>query len=86
MRGQGRIPGVVYGSGKAATELSLDLHELTKILARPDAARSLFDLHVEGQAPRLVLLKEIQRHMIKGTPRHADFLEVDETKPIVVNV
>jgi large subunit ribosomal protein L25 len=74
LRRAGRLPAVLYGRGTEALSLELDAQEASRVLARVSAS-TLLDLHV-GQEDHQVLVREIQRHAIRRTIEHVDFLKV----------
>lgn len=88
LRAAGRIPAVVYGHGNDPVTLSLDPTELEKeIRASHAGLNTLFDLKGEGAvAGRTVLVKELQRHPVRGSLLHADFYEIDVNEQIQVAV
>ncbi len=90
LRQAGRIPGVVYGRGKAAQSVTLDPVLLERALHKSEAGmNTLFDLHVEGSSAAdrvVVLVKDLQREPARGTPLHADLYEVDLTATVEVDV
>jgi large subunit ribosomal protein L25 len=83
MRRAGKVPGVFYGTGRAATSLSVDAKEFRIQLSKIQGAPLL---KLASSAPelndKLVLLKEIQCHPVTSAFLHADFFEVDESKPL----
>jgi large subunit ribosomal protein L25 len=90
LRAGGRIPAILYGRGRESVPISLDPRLLEKLLATSDAGmNTLIDLAVAGRsdlAGKVVLVKELQRHPVRGSLLHADFYEVDLTKTIEVSV
>ena len=88
LRAAGRIPAILYGQGKESLPLSIDPRALEKVL-RAGGANALLDLSVEGR-PELgspvALVKELQRHPIRGTIMHADLYQVDLTRTVEVEV
>lgn len=88
LRAAGRIPAILYGQGKESLPLTIDPRALEKVL-RVGGANALLDLTVEGR-PELgspvALVKELQRHPIRGTIMHADLYQVDLTRTVEVEV
>jgi large subunit ribosomal protein L25 len=88
LRAAGRIPAILYGQGKESVPLTIDPRALEKVL-RAGGANALLDLTVEGR-PELgspvALVKELQRHPIRGTIVHADLYQVDLTRTVEVEV
>ncbi len=88
LRAAGRIPGVVYGKGRATTPIALDPHALDRLLKTSEAGlNTLIELTVNGRDGRTtVLVKELQRDPVRGGLLHADLYEVDLTRTIEVEV
>lgn len=85
IRRQGRIPAVIYGHGINQT-LEIDSTDLDRLISS-GAARGLLDLSIEGEkAPAKVMLKEIQRHPVRGDLLHVDFYRVSMTELITTSV
>lgn len=85
LRAAGRIPAVLYGHDTDATPLSVDAHDMFRVLHTSAGANVLVDLNVGG-TEHLVLPREVQRNHIKDTIVHVDFLVVSRTETIQVNV
>lgn len=85
LRQKGAIPAVVYSAGNEATAISLNPLELAKALSTPHRRNTLLTLDVGGNK-KTVMLKELQKHPLKRDATHADFVEVDPSKPVVVRV
>ena len=88
LRAAGRIPAVLYGQGRASVPLAIDPRALEKVL-KAGGANALLDLTVEGRTDLgspVALVKELQRHPIRGTILHADLYQVDLTKTVEVEV
>jgi large subunit ribosomal protein L25 len=85
LRAAGRIPAVLYGHDQETQSLSVDGHDMFKVLHTSAGANVLVDLKVD-EDEHLVLPREIQRNHIKGTIVHVDFLVVSRTETIQVNV
>ncbi len=73
VRRSGRVPGVLYGGGAEAVGFDADARELRHALARSGA---VLDLSVDGKKPTPVVLKEAQRHPVRGETIHVDLLRV----------
>jgi large subunit ribosomal protein L25 len=81
------LPGVLYGMQDNVSFTIIE-KELKKIL-HAEGKNVLIDLNIEGDAKgksRKVVLKDYQTHPLKANWRHVDFLEVDESKKIHVQV
>jgi large subunit ribosomal protein L25 len=85
LRGRGMIPGVLYGTGKAAVPVAVSPREIGAILKSASGENTLFDLDLGGTR-RKVILKEFQREPLRGQILHADFYEVALDKLLQVMV
>ncbi len=79
VRHAGRVPGILYGGGEQPLSFDVDARELRLALAR---AGAVLDLSVDGDKPTPVMLKEAQRHPVRGETVHVDLLRVRLDKPI----
>ena len=84
VRRNGEIPAVLYGL-KDNISFSICPDNLKDIL-KAKGQNALIDLNLGGNKQRKVILKEFQRHPLKKLWVHVDFLEVDVTKTVKVNV
>ena len=85
LRSRGMIPGVLYGTGKAAVPVAVSPREIGAILKSASGENTLFDLDLGGTRRR-VILKEFQREPLRGQLLHADFYEVALDKALEVKV
>jgi len=74
LRREGLIPAVMYGTGVDSVSLELPEHETSQALIDVGGS-TLIDL-VVGDETHQVLLREIQRHVIRRNILHIDFLKV----------
>ncbi|MGH2855191.1 MAG: 50S ribosomal protein L25 [Solirubrobacteraceae bacterium] len=79
LRGTGRVPGILYGGGEEPLSFDVDARELRLALA---GAGAVLDLSVDGGKATPVVLKEAQRHPVRGETVHVDLLRVRLDKPI----
>lgn len=82
IRRNGGVPCVMYG-GEKNYNFVIEEKELNKIVYTPHIF--VIDLIIDGEKKNAVL-KDIQFQPVKDTILHVDFYEIDETKPIVMNV
>jgi large subunit ribosomal protein L25 len=73
LRRSGRVPGVLYGGGGDPVGFDADARELRMALA---ASGAVLDLSVDGGKATPVVLKEAQRHPVRGETVHVDLLRV----------
>jgi large subunit ribosomal protein L25 len=79
LRRSGRVPGVLYGGGGEPVGFDADARELRLALAGSGA---VLDLSVDGGKPTPVVLKEAQRHPVRGETIHVDLLRVNLNEAI----
>jgi large subunit ribosomal protein L25 len=83
LRRTGQVPGIIYG-GQGGPELfAVDGRILRNTLARSGA---ILEVAVDGGAPAPVLVKDIQRHPVRGHAVHVDLLRVDMKVAIQTHV
>lgn len=85
IRAEGRIPGVVYGLGSDPVPIIVEWKPLREALTTEAGLNALIQLEVDGESS-LTIVKELQRHPIKGDVIHLDFLRVSADAEISVDV
>ena len=86
LRREGMIPGVLYGKGHARAIL-VGERDLRAALTGPSGLHGIVDVVIKGQTtPHHAVLKDFQRHPIRGTLTHVDFHEVRLDRPIQATV
>jgi large subunit ribosomal protein L25 len=89
IRANGRVPAVLYGSGKAEA-LELNGREIAEALLGASSDSVLVDLTVEGEGgavtKKMALIREVQHDPLKDTIEHVDFHQVEENKKLRVDV
>ncbi|HEY4896869.1 MAG TPA: 50S ribosomal protein L25 [Solirubrobacteraceae bacterium] len=73
LRRSGRVPGVLYGGGSDPVGFEADARELRLALGGSGA---VLDLSIDGANATPVVLKEAQRHPVRGETTHVDLLRV----------
>jgi large subunit ribosomal protein L25 len=73
LRGEGRVPGVVYGGEGEPVAFQVDARELRNALAHGGA---VIELKLGGDTATPVVVKEEQRDPVNGRMLHVDFLRV----------
>jgi large subunit ribosomal protein L25 len=72
MRRDGRVPGVIYGGGEDPQHFSVDARILRNKLAH---AAQVIVVAIDGASTN-VLIKDVQRHPVRGEATHVDLLRV----------
>ena len=74
LRRTGQVPGIIYGGEGGPQLFAVDARILRNTLARSGA---ILEVALDGAAAAPVLVKDIQRHPVRGEAVHVDFLRVD---------
>ena len=85
LRAEGRVPGIVYGAGQPAETITSARADLRHALNTEAGRNALIRLEFDGQS-FLTLVREIQRHPVRRDVTHVDFLKVDKTKPVELDI
>jgi large subunit ribosomal protein L25 len=83
LRRTGQVPGVIYGGDGGPQLFAVDGRILRNTLAHSGA---IIEVAVDGGAAAPVLVKDVQRHPVKGHAVHVDFLRVDMKVAIQTHV
>jgi large subunit ribosomal protein L25 len=83
LRRSGLVPGVIYGGGDAPTHFAVDARILRNTLAHSGA---ILEVSLDGATGTPVLVKDIQRHPVRGEAVHVDFLRVRMDQAIQTTV
>ncbi len=79
------IPAVVYGLGMEPLPITVARRDLRLALSGAAGSNTVLDLTVDGTVyPAIV--KDMQRHPVRRTVQHVDFIQIDLTKNITVSV
>lgn len=71
------------GKGLITTDLAVTQDSVRNLIYTPDIFAIELDIHGEK---RMAVLKDIQFHPVKDTILHMDLLEVNENKPVAIEV
>jgi len=83
MRREGLVPGVVYSGGSEAAPFQVNDRDVRSIL---NEGAALFDLEIEGSKAVPVVIKEEQRHPVRGDLQHLDLMQVNLKEAIQAEV
>lgn len=84
-RAAGKVPGVVYGRGMEPIAIEVNRREFVTALQTDAGLNVLLDLQVDGDSV-LTLARDLQRDPVRGSLLHADFVKVDLTQEVEVEV
>ncbi len=85
LRRQRITPAHLYGRGVSSVALQCDTDELVNLVAHAGKTR-LINLEVDGEKPKSVFVREIQRDVITRELLHIDFYQIKRTEKIAVDV
>lgn len=87
-RNRGEIPGVIYGKGKPTEHLLINAQEFGRLVMREGTGKLMQIKIQKGKKVEQdhVLIKDLQRHPVKGNILHVDFLRVAMDQPVTVKV
>jgi large subunit ribosomal protein L25 len=85
LRAEGKIPAVLYGHGVESTSLYVDRRDLRLALSGASGLNALINLKVDGVTHSAVV-KALQRHPVRHTVSHVDFIRVRLDEVIEVSV
>ena len=83
LRRTGQVPGIIYGGSGGPVLFAVDGRILRNTLAHSGA---ILEVAVDGGEPGPVLVKDLQRHPVRGEAVHVDLLRVDMKVAIQTHV
>ena len=86
MRRAGTLPGVIYGEGKEATPVQLDMHAFEELLHHHTSETMITEIVLEGSGDLSVLVKDVQRHPVTSDVMHVDLLKIVAGQVIQVDI
>ena len=87
LRRSGRIPAILYGTGKDPVSLTVDPRRLVDILKSHAGQNTVFQLNMAGTDQRRhVMIREYQVDPVGGHLIHADFVRIEMNVAIEVEV
>ncbi|QNI03528.1 50S ribosomal protein L25/general stress protein Ctc [Halomonas sp. SH5A2] len=84
-RANEQVPAVVYGGNKDAQSIAVEKTAFYKAIEDESFFSSVITLVIDGKNEQVVV-RDLQRHPYKPLLTHADFLRVDATHEITMNV
>src|SRR6476660_3963008 len=88
LRGDGRIPAIIYGRQAKPQNLEVIAKEMETLIHHSISENLLVDLAVkdDSKPKRLALVQEVQHHPLSGKVLHVDFHEVAENEKVTIMV
>ncbi|MEC8840985.1 MAG: 50S ribosomal protein L25 [Candidatus Poribacteria bacterium] len=85
LRRAGIIPGVLYGRDQDTMSVQINEQTFKKFL-RANGENMLIDLNIDEYGTEPVLIKELQRHPVKRSLVHADFIRISLDESVTAPV
>jgi large subunit ribosomal protein L25 len=85
LRAAGKVPAVVYGHGTDPLSVAVDGRALRAVLNTEAGLNALITLDLGGRT-QLAMAKDIQRHPVRHTVTHVDFLIVSRDEVVTIDV
>jgi len=85
LRHEGKIPAVLYGHGTDPMALAVDGRELRNALTGDAGLNALITLRVDSES-HLAMARHLQRHPVRGTVDHVDFVIVRRDEIVTAEV
>jgi large subunit ribosomal protein L25 len=82
LRYQGLVPAVLYG-GATQTHFAVSAADLKPVIFTPDV--HFIDIEVAGKTTQAII-KDLQFHPLTEQLLHVDFLELDQNKPVTIEI
>jgi len=83
--GEDKIPGILYGRKIENVMVWLDRKKFSNLYEETGES-TVFKLALDGKDERNVLIKEVQKDVLSGVPRHVDFYQVRMDEEIEAEV
>ncbi len=85
LRRTGKIPAIIYGGNKEPQAITLAHHLMLQHTDKESFYTAILDINIDGKVEKAVI-KDLLWHPYKPLLQHMDFLRVDESSMIKVNI
>ena len=82
---KGMVPGIIYGKGSEPTKIALEDKILKKLMNTGSFYSTIIDIDINGTVEK-ILPKQLQYHPVSDKLIHFDFLRVQETTKVNVEI
>ena len=86
LRGTGKIPAVLYGSGKDSVAVTVNPKEINRILHSSTGHNTIFNLDVQGVENVPAMIVDWQHDPVRDNLLHIDLKRIDLAKRLHVRV
>jgi large subunit ribosomal protein L25 len=85
LRREEKIPAVIYGLGMDPIPVTVDRRDLRLALSGAAGTNTILEIAVDGSTYPAVI-KDLQRHPVKRTVAHVDFLRINMSEELTIAV
>ncbi|MDC3023977.1 50S ribosomal protein L25/general stress protein Ctc [Alphaproteobacteria bacterium] len=85
VRGNNKIPAIIYGDGKNPQPISLDVKELRIAISKSTFINKIYDLSIDKTKTR-VIVQDISQNPVTDRLEHIDFLRVNDNTAVTIEV
>jgi large subunit ribosomal protein L25 len=85
LRRQGLVPVVLYGKGKDNLNLTVGKKEFDRAY-KMSGGSTIIQIEIDGEKTKNVLIKEVDKHPVNESIRHADFYQVRMSEKITASI
>ncbi|CAN5838832.1 50S ribosomal protein L25 [soil metagenome] len=86
LRRSGRVPAVVYGHGDETRSLSVNTHELQKLLSSISVENTIIALEIKDGESTQALIREVQYHPTRSEVLHLDLYQIHAGEKIHLTI
>lgn len=86
MRKSGWLPAVIGNEKGKSLHIQLNGVDFLNLMRHRTSENLIIDLDVEGVGTRKVIMREVQRHPVRDTIHHVDFVEISMTRKMRVTI
>jgi large subunit ribosomal protein L25 len=88
LRGNGRIPAVIYGRHNPPQTLEIGVKDMERLMHHAASENLLVDLSIEddSKSKKLALVQDVQHHALTGKVLHVDLHEIVESEQVTITI
>ena len=85
VRGENKVPAIIYGDGKNPEPVSLDMKDLRIAVNNSNFINKIYDLSIDKTKTR-VIVQDIMQNPVTNRLEHIDFLRVNDNTKVTIEV
>jgi large subunit ribosomal protein L25 len=86
LRAQGLVPGILYGKGSEQVQVAVKPLDVVNVLESRLGRNSMLVIDVDGGGSFNAVIRDYQLDPVRRTLLHIDFLLVEESHPLVLDI